>query len=70
MPQHGFMAERLLGGGRGEPAVPHPPEGQIKEGTVASAAVRGRKVRHGRGNILASIRMKGPFGDHANQLSH
>jgi hypothetical protein len=28
MPQHGFMAERLLGGGGGEPAVPHPHKGQ------------------------------------------
>lgn len=56
MPQHGFMAERLLGGGGGEPAVPHPHEGQIKEGTVASAAAGGREVRHRRGNILAGIR--------------
>lgn len=56
MPQHGFMAERLLEGGGGEPAVPHPHEGQIKEGTVDSAAARGRKVRHRRGNIRASIR--------------
>ena len=50
------MAERLLGGGNGGPAVPHPHEGQIKEGTVASAAARGREVRHMRGNVLASIR--------------
>lgn len=30
MPQHGFMAERLLGGGSGEPAVPHPHKGLCK----------------------------------------
>lgn len=45
MPQRG---KRLLGGrgGGGRPAVPHPHKGQTKEGTVASAASRGREVRY------------------------
>lgn len=55
MPQHGFVAERLLGGGREEPAVPHPHEGQTKEGTVASDAARGREVRPMKGNVLTGI---------------
>lgn len=57
MPQRGFRAKRLLGGGEwGGPAVPHLHKGHTREGTVASAAATGREVRHVRGNVLIGIR--------------